>query len=112
MKNLVKYIPLFRVLSTLKPAQRAEIYAHLDEDTINAVCECIHNITRTDIGLTKRKCAYLKKHLKERKSKLAFLSNKRNNVGRKRTILKQEGGALGLILSAAIPLLTSLLLGK
>ncbi len=110
--SMRQYLPLFKALSKLKPAQGGEIYGNLSDDAVNAVCECVHNIAYSDIGLSRSKQRTVRKCMCKNKSAIKFLAKKNNSITRKRKLMKQEGGYLGTILAAAVPFLISLFTRK
>jgi len=87
---------------------RENIVPYLKEDAVHFICECFHNVLYTDLKLKNKK--KLSKALKSKCSihRLRTISSSKRALPSKLKALKQEGAGLGLILSAAIPFLTSL----
>jgi len=73
----------------------------IDCDLIKLLSEVSLNILYGNLTIPKNILLKLKRH----KQKLLFLSNKRNSLSRKRTLINQSGGFLSLLL----PLLSQLL---
>lgn len=72
---------------------------------ISAVSECVDNILRGSVPLTKRQLIRLRRH----RHALRNLALKRFSIGQKKNILKQKGGIIGAILPLALSALTSLI---
>jgi len=103
-----KHFQLLQLMSKLTDGERNILVKYLSPDVLEIIYECIHN------GLTNKKIDpksrdMIKKTLNSRKEALRYLSTKGNSKNRKRILIQQEGGSLGLILSTVLPLLTQLL---
>lgn len=86
---------------------KTHIIKHLDDKSINDICECLYNVIFTDLNLTKKKKAILKRHIRKFPH-IKQVTNANIAVSKRRAALTQHGNGLGLILSAVLPLLTSL----
>jgi hypothetical protein len=86
---------------------RTHIIKHLDDKGINDICECLYNVIFTDLNLSKKKKAILKKHIRNFPH-IKQVTNANIAVSKRRAALTQNGSGLGLILSAVLPLLTNL----
>lgn len=78
---------------------------------LQAISECIMNIIEGNVAVSKTQLSQLKRH----KEILRSLSQKCYPVKKKRTILKQKGGFLSIVLPlalTAIDLITSLIRRK
>lgn len=100
---------LLSVLKKLNATDREKLIHHLNDGAIGILSESVHNFVNVDIGLPSRKLKELKLRLYPSKRNLNKIASRNTSIKRKREILTQEGGSLGLILSAAIPLITSLI---
>jgi len=98
---------LYACLVKVPDNLRTHIIKHLDDKGINDVCECLYNVIFTDLKLSKKKRATLKKHIRNF-PQIKQLTNANIAVSKRRTALVQNGSGLGLILSTVLPLLTSL----
>jgi hypothetical protein len=107
-----KYLDLLRILKKLNVQDRSKIVPYLKADAIDFVCECFHNVLYTDLNIKNK--GKLRSKLKKNCSihRIKTIANKSKPLELKIKALKQEGSGLGLILSAAIPFLTSLFTGK
>jgi hypothetical protein len=108
-----KLLRFFYGLKKLNTSELRHVIEHLNEDGVNAICECMYNIIHTDLGFTNKTKNRLRKHLKTH-CKLRNLKTilRRNNDYRKRKrALIQEGGGLGVLFKFISPILTSLLSG-
>jgi hypothetical protein len=105
---------LYKALSKLKPDVLSEVLEHLNDNSIDDVCECVFNVIKTDLKLpanTKRK---LRKKLQQKCSKrnLSLIMSKKVAVSKRKKALSQEGAGIGLILGTVIPLLANLLFNR
>ena len=113
-KSLQKYLPLIKFLTEKQiPRKSFEcLIQNLDERAIKFICECVQNaISVNHISSLngKKKTSFLNAILPNKKL-LKFLCEKHKNYKRHRKIIAQKGhGFILLVLSAIIPLITSLL---
>lgn len=105
--NLKQKYSLYECLIKIPDNLRRHIIKHLDDDGINSICECIYNVIFTDLKLSKKKKNLLRKHIKKF-PKIKQLTNANVSVSKRRKALAQYGSGLPLILSAVLPILTSL----
>lgn len=101
-RSLKTHKDLLSALHTLKPKYKIALLKSCNEDEINCICECVHNVLQGKVPLEENN----KKKLKKYKSVLRKLVRKGTNKIRK-NILVQKGGAflpiiLGSILSALL----------
>ena len=54
-KRIKKYLDLLKILKTAKPEQRKALLKVADDGLILCICECVDNLVRGNIKLTKRK---------------------------------------------------------
>jgi hypothetical protein len=114
-KKLRQILPLLKTLQGVKPQDnRSVLLSHLDDEACEAMYETLYNVMANEkIGPATRK--KLRKKLWAHQEPMNFLTKngKRYSPKLKRKKLAAMGGnPLGLILSAAIPFITDLLLGK
>lgn len=101
-RRLKTHTDLLRALSTLKPKYIKALLKSCDEEEINCICECIHNVLKGKVPLGEK----ARKNLKKYKDILRKLVRKSTIKIRKNVII-QKGGAflpmiLGSILSALV----------
>ena len=96
-KNLSK-LKFLKILQKLKPSERKIIVSKLDQDAINTLCETVTNVFFNDISIKKKKKKDLYDNFVDKKNLIGTLSNKNINFERRKKLLVQEGGSLGLIL--------------
>ena len=103
-------LSLLEVLQKMKPYDVPKVVDHLNDESIDSICECVYNIIHTNLNLPARKRAQLKKHIKSNCSipRLKKICNKGTPLCKRRKALQQEGKGLPFLLAAAIPFLTSL----
>lgn len=113
-KSLHKYLPLIKFLTEKQiPRKSFEcLIQNLDERAIKFICECVQNaISVKHISSLngKKKTSFLNAILPNKKL-LKNLCEKHKNYRRHRKIIAQKGyGFILPVLSAIIPLITSLL---
>ena len=105
-----KKLDFLTALKKLKPDHRCSVVNYLNDDGIEALCEIVHNVVHKDIKLSSSKKAKIRKEFGSHRKKLAFLGNKKNDIVKKRKILKQNGGFLGTLLAIAIPIIAELII--
>jgi hypothetical protein len=98
-----------RGLSRLKPQERIATIPYLNDNGINSIGECVHNLINVKHKRGGKICK-LKAKLQPHKKKLRYLSKLTNNIGKKRKLLQQNGGSvIALIVAAAIPLISAVI---
>lgn len=103
---------LFNLMSKASPDEMETILRSLNQHGRSNVYKGISNSIYNP-GVSEFKKNEIRKKLMNEGKTLKYLAGKRGNEKRKKKVLIQKGGALlPLILSAAIPLLSSLLGGK
>lgn len=108
------YLPLLEVLRKMKAHDIPKLIDHLDDKSIDSICECCYNIIHTNFNIPSRKKNKLRNHIKTNCSmqRLKTICDKGTPVFKRRKALKQEGKGLPAILATAIPLLISLFTRK
>jgi len=108
--------PLLEIIKGLSPKQARTLLPYLSSDCHDALCLCVHNailnFKKLDVDVGELQKVMAPDHKKYR-----YLSDKRvtksDKVFAERAdILEQTGEGLPLILSAVLPLLTSLFAPK
>lgn len=108
-QKLRKCLPLLRIIKGLSKSDQKILLAHIDEDGLEAVYECVHNaLSNTVIPVEKRK--KLRNSLKAHKEDLRFLTASGNKKIKRRKLLQLGGNPLDTILSTVLPILTSFLI--
>jgi hypothetical protein len=112
LRDRKKYLNLIKIVNKLKPEERSQIVPYLKTDCVEFLCECVHNVLYTDIGIKNKN--KIKQKLKNQCSvhRLKTIASKSKSIAAKTSALKQEGKGLGLILSAALPFLMNLFTGR
>jgi len=100
-------IPLLRVLESATPRTRDVLLRHLNPKDSLIVCDCIYEVLTTDkLGPdTKQRVRQL---LFKKRKVLRAIANKKNKPEFRRQQLVQIGGAWGLLLRLAVPILLSI----
>ena len=112
LKERKKYLSLLKIIKKLKPDERSEVVSHLKDDAIEFICECVHNVLYTDLGIKNR--TKIRKQIKNNCSihRLKVISSKSKSQLVKVKALQQEGKGIGFVLSAALPFLIDLFAKK
>lgn len=105
-----RLIPILKSLSKMKGNDVEHSVECLSDDTIDGICECIYNVIFTDLKLSPQKKSLLKRHIKQKCSveRLKKITNRSYPVSKRRSLLKQEGSGLPLLLMTAVPFLIDL----
>lgn len=99
--------PLLRALHILKPKYRRILLKACQEEEINFICECIHNVLQGKIPLHPQEKSKLGKY----KNILRTLLRKgRKHMTRKNIIIQKGGSFLPIILGAVLSTLVNSLL--
>lgn len=109
-KHLAKYA-LINSLKSCKPQTRIHIISFLNDKGIEALSESVYNTIFNDLCLSKAKKKRLCKTYKEKEKVFKAIGKKDNSIKRRRSLLIQHGGSLGLLLSIASNLLSELIFG-
>lgn len=100
---------LLKVLHSAKPTLRKAILDTADRALVYSICEICHNTLNGNAPLTRPQVQKLKKHRRV----LERLSAKGESWQKKKSVLKQTGGAfLPLLLSILAPTIGSALFGS
>ena len=109
-KKRAEQIEFLKTLAGLSAEKQNSIIKFLNTESIDLLCECCHNLIFQDLGLTRAQKRKLKGKIIGKVKLLRFISKKSNkNSSRKKKFL-QTGGALGAILSIAVPIIADLIM--
>lgn len=106
-----KLIPILKSLSKMKGEEVSHSIDCLNDEAIDDICECVYNVIFTDLKLSARKRASLKKHINQKCSskRLKLITKRSHPVSKRRLLLQQEGSGLPLLLMTAVPFLINLI---
>ncbi len=107
-KTFLDKYKLYECITKVPKNLRNHMLKHLDDDSVDDVCECLYNVVFTDLNLSKQKKQMLRKHIKKSIPDINMLTNRATSVSKRRQALSQHGNGIGLILSAILPFLTKL----
>jgi hypothetical protein len=106
-------IALYTSLQKLKPEVLGDVIQHLDDRSIDDLCECVYNVIHTDLSLTPSVKKKLRIHLKNCSGKnLKIITQKKTPVSKRRKALSQEGQGVGKILSAVVSMVLPFVIEK
>jgi hypothetical protein len=108
------FIPILKIMKKLSGEDLNSFLDHLNDTSIDNVCECIFNVVNTDLKLSKAKRLKLRNHVKKNccLSNIKRITNRKVPIYKRRKALQMEGRGLPLILASVIPFLTSLFTRK
>ena len=103
-------LPLMQTLVGMTPSQRTIIMHHLDDTSQDMLLDVVQYVlSSSENKLPKEKVQGLSEILSEHKCDLRYMCNNKKSCKLRRRKMKQMGGfPLGLVLSAAIPMLLNL----
>lgn len=99
---------LYESITKVPDNLKHHIIKHLDDNSIDDICECLYNVVFTDLNLSKQKKDFLKNHIKKSIPSIKRITNKNVSVSKRRHALTQHGSGLGIILSTILPFLSKL----
>ena len=53
--KIKKNLPLYESLKKLPKEALKHVIEHLDDDSIDAICECVYNVVHTNLNMSKKK---------------------------------------------------------
>ena len=104
MNRLRKHSNTLKFLHSAKPSLRKAVIAKASPDLIKTICDCSLNLLSGNIHTSPK----TRKQLCRYKASLRKLANPKLCIKQKQRVI-QNGGFLGALLSAALPIVTSLL---
>lgn len=107
-KDLKKILPILQILRKIPANKLSLLLPHLDNHLTEIVCGCIYNALHNK-ELSHRTKKKLKKSLIKKKDDLRYVLQPNRSMLQKKKRLGQVGGSFGVILSAILPLIMSLL---
>lgn len=99
---------LYECVSKVPKHLRSHMLKHLDDDSIDSICECLFNVVFTDLSLSKPKKKMLRHQIKKNIPDIDLLTTRSMSVSKRRQALAQQGNGIGLLLSAILPFLAKL----
>ena len=108
------FLSILKIMKKLTGNDLQSFLDHLNDDSIDNVCECVYNVVNTDLKMSKAKRMKLKNHVKKNccLSNIKKITNRKVPIFKRRKALQMEGRGLPLILASVIPFLTSLFTSK
>ena len=105
--RLKKNIHCLKVLHDTSKATRKAILSKADEELINTICECLHNILKGKLKVSRD----LFKKMKYRQKDLGKIHSKKTKLNLKKQLLIQHGGFLPALLAPILGIAGSLISG-
>lgn len=110
-KKAIKLYNLLKVIEKLSTSDFNILSQYLDENAYNILAECIQN-TICSQSIDEKTRSNLRKVLWSKKSKIRYLADKSKPYSRKKKIIPQIGGNIGLIIGTVLPLIYNFLRSK
>ena len=107
----IRFYNLLKVLQKLNAHDFNIISQYLDENAYQILTECIHNsICSQSVDVKMRE--KMKKILWSKKAKVRYLADKSKPFKKKRKLMPQIGGNIGLIIASVLPMIYNFLKSK
>ena len=105
---------VLKMMKNLGSADVKDVIEHLNDDSIDDLCECVFNVINTDLKLSKAKKMKLRNHIKKNccLSNLKKITNKKVPLFKRRKALQMEGRGLPMLIASVVPFLISLFTRK
>lgn len=112
-ESLRRTWPLILLLEKVSPKLRKALLAELsnNKELCLVLREIIYNYLNGNIKLSKEEAVKVKRHLKTC-NKISNMKKDLKSASQRKKALVQAGGFLPILIKAAIPLITSLLLNR
>jgi hypothetical protein len=109
-KKLVIVKALHKCLCSKKEENYKDLLSCLNDDSINFLCECIRNVCDVKVfkHLPKKTRKQIEKNTLPNKESIKKVIKSKTSIKRKKKILQHGSGWFLPLLSAAIPLISSL----
>lgn len=108
------FVSVLKMMKNLGSADVKDVIEHLNDDSIDNLCECVFNVINTDLKLSKAKKMKLRNHIKKNccLSNLKKITNKKVPLFKRRKALQMEGRGLPMLIASVVPFLISLFTRK
>jgi len=108
-KRVKNYIGLINLLNKSNSKKKEIILKHLNDKSIDFICELVHNVIHNNFNLSSKKVRKIKTLLHPNKKSFRYLSKKSGRIDKKRKLMVQHGQGIGVILSTVLPILLNVL---
>jgi hypothetical protein len=88
------------------PNERQKLLKHLDDDLLNAICTCVHNISQGKMALTTQQIRRLGPYFGVMKK---LWSKKKSNKEKQWLLQEQKGGFLPALLAPLLGIVASVI---
>ena len=100
-------------LKKLNKEERKTLISRLSDRGIDDFSEIVYNLISCDFGLSQKKIKNLRTKLLPCQKDLKYISDKSKPVDKRRSRLnRQAGSGIGILLSALLPIISSLISSK
>ena len=106
------HLTFMQLLKRLTPKERSELLDRVSNSSIQDLSSVVFNWIYCDLGLSARRRKVLKKKLSPYQADLLYIANSSKPISiRRRKLKEQSGGALSILLSTLVPVISSLISG-
>jgi len=114
MSDKKSHLALMKLIQSTKGENVDVLIDHIDDKSVDNICECIFNVIHTDLNLPKGKKTHLKKLIKNHCPihHLNKITKKTVPVSNRRKHLKQIGRGLPMLFATVLPFIADLIFGK
>jgi len=108
------FIPVLKMMKNLGSADVKDVIEHLNDESIDNLCECVFNVIHTDLKLSRTKKRKLRNHIRKNccLANLRKITNRKLPIFKRRKALQMEGRGLPMLIASVVPFLISLFTRK
>jgi len=108
------FVPVLKMMKNLSGHEVKDVIEHLNDESIDNLCECVFNILNTDLKLSRAKRIKLRNHIKKNccLSNMRKITNRKIPIFKRRKALQMEGRGLPMLIASVVPFLISLFTRK
>lgn len=101
-------------MKNLGSSEVKDVIEHLNDESIDNLCECVFNVINTDLKLSRAKRIKLRNHIKKNccLSNIKKITNRKVPLFKRRKALQMEGRGLPMLIASVVPFLISLFTRK
>ena len=110
-----RQLAFLECLVHLSPKQFKTVISHLDQTSVNYICDFIFaiiNDTDIDLKLDEEKIEQVKQCLKGNRKLVEYLTNGKKHYLLRQKRLEQSGGFLGTLLAVGLPVLAEIIISQ
>lgn len=107
------HLLLLKTLKKLSVDERKDLIDRMNDESVLALSEAMFNVLKTDFGISARRRRNLRKKLLPHSKELRMIVKPDLPIAKRRYLIKkQQGAGFGVLLSALVPILSTLIANK